>query len=166
MESLKSHIACVIAVTTVLLTASLVTQQSARADDKKGLRAFYITKDFHDGSQALTACAAGFHMASLWEILDPSNLRYDSTSGFTWDDSGSGPPISATGWIRTGNGASTSSAAGQGNCNAWTSSAPLDRGTEVFLANLWESTVPSPIHPWVGTVRTCSEVERVWCVED
>ena len=124
MESLKRLIAIVIAAAMFQFTVSLVTEQPARADSKKGLRTFYLTKDFHDGSQALTACAPGFHMASLWEIFDPSNLRYDATLGFTRDDSGSGPPQGSFGWIRTGTGATTSNFAGVGNCNAWQSNAP------------------------------------------
>ena len=36
----------------------------------RGARRFYLTQDFHDGSQAPGACDAGFHMASIWEILD------------------------------------------------------------------------------------------------
>jgi len=35
-------------------------------------RRFYLTKeDAFDGLHAPTACAAGFHMASLFEIFDP-----------------------------------------------------------------------------------------------
>src|SRR5262245_60366073 len=61
---------------------------------------FYLTKDGFQGNAVLTACDAGFHMASLWEIHDPSNLQYD-TRGFTLADAGSGPPA-VLGWIRTG----------------------------------------------------------------
>jgi hypothetical protein len=64
-------------------------------------RKFYLTQDGYDGSQALSACAQGYHMASLWEILDPSNLSYDTSLGATVADSGSGPP-NGSGWIRTG----------------------------------------------------------------
>jgi hypothetical protein len=53
---------------------------------------FYLTKTTHNGGQALTACAAGYHMASIWEIHDPSSLRYSTVYGFTEDDSGLGPP--------------------------------------------------------------------------
>ena len=40
-------------------------------------------------------------MASLGEIHDTSNLRYDTDLGLTLADSGFGPPI-VFGWIRTG----------------------------------------------------------------
>ena len=38
----------------------------------KGPRKFYLTKTEHNGAQALSACAPGYHMASLWEIHDPT----------------------------------------------------------------------------------------------
>jgi hypothetical protein len=46
-------------------------------------------------------------MASMWEISDPSNLRYDTQLGVTTADSGFGPPAGTSfvaffGWVRTG----------------------------------------------------------------
>ena len=55
-------------------------------------KAYYLTQTTHNGGQARSACAAGYHMASLWEILDTSNLRYNTELGFTQEDSGFGPP--------------------------------------------------------------------------
>jgi hypothetical protein len=133
-----------------------------------GPRAFYLTQTEHMGNQVLTACAPGFHMASLWEIWDPSNLRYDTTLGFTGGDAGSGPP-SLGGWIRTGN------AAGppiifdfQDNCVAWTSDGSVDpshEGTRVTLTRVWDGTALRT-HPWTATESLCSVPARVWCVED
>jgi hypothetical protein len=67
-----------------------------------GPRKFYLTQTRHVGNEVLAVCAAGYHMASLWEIFDPSNLRYDTQLGFTLEDSGFGPPSFEGGWIRTG----------------------------------------------------------------
>jgi hypothetical protein len=98
----------------------------------KGPRKFYLTKTFtHTGAETLSACAAGYHMASLWEIHDPTNLRYDTELGFTESDSGFGPPTHG-GWIRTGGAANTVGGAGVGNCNAWKSASGADFGTIVF----------------------------------
>ncbi len=58
-----------------------------------GPRKFYLTKTYHNGAQALSACATGYHMASMWEIHQPSNLRYDTDLGFIVADSGFGPPV-------------------------------------------------------------------------
>jgi hypothetical protein len=51
---------------------------------------FYLTKTKHNGAQALTACAAGYHMPSIWEIHDPSNLKY------TWHTVHSGKTTQAS----------------------------------------------------------------------
>ena len=112
--------------------SSLETQVASLAN--KGPRKFYLTRTEHDGAHALTACAGGYHMASLWEIFDTSNLRYDTELGFTRDDSGFGPPI-AQGWIRTGYIASGFGPPGLINCKAWTSANHGDWDLLLFLAS-------------------------------
>src|SRR5262245_25332331 len=68
------------------------------------VRKFYLTQDnTFDALEAPNACAAGYHMASLWEIFDPSSLVYDTALGHLSGD-GSGPPEFHIGWIRTGGG--------------------------------------------------------------
>ena len=138
-------------------------------------RKFYLTPtDTYNGSQALTACASGYHMASLWEIFDTSNLRYDTQLGFTLADSGSGPPSDAIGdetegWIRTGGRSASSNAAGETNCFAYTSSEGTVGGTVVELQATWFIAQPLPantISPWLGTTEPCSQMRRVWCVQD
>jgi len=80
-----------------------------------GLRGYYLTQSTYQGNETLTACASGYHFASLWEILDPSNLKYDTDLGMVRDDSGQGPPSYVEGWVRTGYYSSTSSTPGYGN---------------------------------------------------
>ena len=56
---------------------------------------------------AAAACAAGFHMAALVELLDPSTLAYVAGLGVPepfQSDQGSGPPFQLRGWARTGMG--------------------------------------------------------------
>jgi len=66
-------------------------------------RRFYVSPDkAFDGDDVLTACAAGYHAASLWEIWDPTNLVYDTTLGYPDSDSTDGLPTSIIGWVRTG----------------------------------------------------------------
>ena len=127
-------------------------------------RKFYLTKNEYNGAQALTACAAGYHMASLWEIHDPSNLRYDTELGFTLADSGSGPPF-AGGWVRTGWIADVSNNPGTGNCNAWTSASSSHQGTGVGLSINWSSP-SSVISPRQTATVRCDGAVRVWCVQD
>jgi hypothetical protein len=128
-------------------------------------RRFYLTQTTPNGSQALTACAVGYHMAALYEILDPSNFKYDTQLGLIRDDSGSGPPTNVTGWIRTGSAANGSGQPGFGNCNAWTSASLTDSGTAVALSIDFDSV--QVISPWVAVTPTCSSAGiRVWCAQD
>jgi hypothetical protein len=130
-------------------------------------RRFYLTASDHVGNTALTACDPGFHMASIWEILDVSNLRYDTTRGVTKDDSGSGPPTADGGWIRTGTIARTNvSPIGGANCDAWTSASGSHHGTAMTLPNNWSDSLPMN-STWRFVAQPCdSEHTNVWCVED
>ena len=100
-------------------------------------------------------------MASMMEIQDPSNLRYDTDLGYTQNDSGFGPPSGPGGWIRTGGTASS------GNCLAWTSAAAGDSGTMItpWDSVNWEGT-GTRNSPWVSGGNTCQAPRRVWCVQD
>jgi hypothetical protein len=104
-------------------------------------------------------------MASMWELLDTSNLHYDVTRGETSNDSGSGPPstdpmggCAICGWIRTGTQVSLPPA-GQASCAGWNSTAGT--GTRARLSNDW-TTPPD----WVTDTADCDAPQNVWCVED
>lgn len=151
-------------------------QTTAAGGDTR--RAFYLTGDFFpfDGDFVLDQCAAGFHMASLWEIHDASGLRYATdaevgASVHVRDDSGSGPPAGVLGWIRTGGDSSIAAVEGEGNCFAWTSDGPDGFGTVVQLAPNWGASTASGdpsavIAPWDSDVVPCDNFRRIWCVED
>ena len=145
-------------------TAPGVDAYSATAG---GGRHVYLTAANYSTDEALTACGAGYHMASLWEILDVSNLVYDGghPDAFVRNDSGEGPPSNWYGWIRTGYVSSGSTTAGQGNCQAWSSTDGADEGTAVRLAAAWE-TPPGEIATWDANAFACSLIAPVWCVED
>lgn len=150
----------------LLLAASVLTSPSSAAGPKRdSRRAYYLSQLSVAGDQALAACVSGFHMASLYEILDPSSLRYDTTFGVVTGDSGSGPPRNF-GWIRTGNvtQSSTTSIPGNANCNAWQTSSPDIYGSLVGLDD-WTNAAIS-IHPWRATSARCNSIVNVWCVED
>jgi len=155
-------------------------------------RGYYLTKEKVQGDKALSACASGFHMAHMAEILNPSVLAYDVKLGYTTDDSGFGPPSGAgpvgsegEGWIRTGNASSNYFATGGGlaNCSAWTANATNGGGTIVAFGNYWgvpivrvpptpTTIIPSPIDPWrtrpveQNQQAPCSRPQRVWCVQN
>jgi hypothetical protein len=127
-------------------------------------RRFYLTKTTHDGAHALQACPAGFHMAELFEIFDTTTIRYDYVFGVTTADSGFGPPIGVSGWIRTGN----YNNATPSNCDIWTSnggSGPSSVGGAVNLTTTWESAADEA-SPWNRNSQPCSDLYSVWCVED
>jgi hypothetical protein len=142
--------------------SSLETKIDSLAN--KGPRQFYLTKTSeYDGAEALSACAPGYHMASMWEIHDASNVRYNTDLGYTLADSGFGPPI-VFGWIRTGAVAADSGPVGGVNCNAWTSRG-VGFGVRVRLTDGW----PSPAienSPWSADGQSCNTPDRVWCVQD
>ncbi len=158
----------------VLLLAS-ITLLLATKDDLAtaspelvtGQRRYYITDLAQQPNQALTACAAGFHFASLWEIADPSGLQYDTTLGQTTLDSGGGPSTTqGLGWVRTGyNFADVNNTAGHANCNLWTSNNNSHYGTVAVLPQIWTSGAQD-LSVWDVDVRTCNFTLGVWCVED
>lgn len=152
LSGLQSHI------------SSLEAQVAALAN--KVPRKFYLTRTTHDGAHALTACARGYHMASMWEILDTSNLCYDTELGITTGDSGSGPPGNFDGWIRTGYLTSGSGPPGNSNCQGWTSSGPADNGSAAALRSYWNSTEVNVVTPWSTATLLCGFSIPVWCVQD
>jgi hypothetical protein len=128
---------------------------------------FYLTDANYATNQALTACASGYHMASLWEILDVSNLSYayDHPAAHVKTDSGNGPPSGWYGWVRTGWSSSSSSTAGTGNCSNWSTTSSSASAASVRLATAWE-VAPGDISTWDATSFTCNFTGPVWCVED
>ena len=130
------------------------------------MRQYYLAKWYttYNGAQARDACEPGYHMASLWEILDPSALKYDASLGYQNDDSGQGPPAGYVGWVRTGWSSDNSSTAGLGNCNNWSSNSNSDYGTYVSLPGDWAAV--QDIGVWDVDTQTCDTTMLVWCVED
>ena len=159
-------------------------QTTAAQSDSR--RKFYLTTTEYQGGPGsgdspLEACAAGFHMASLWELADLGDLSYDleNPSARTRDDSGEGPPVSEAvggaafrGWVRTGFGSSGALESGEGNCNAWTTTSEAAFGTRVFLPSDWRDPAFGGFFPlvwgtpWAGGLLSCTDSSSVWCVED
>ena len=127
-------------------------------------REYYLTYALApNATHALSACTIGYHMASLWEILDTSSLKYNTGLGAARDDSGQGPPAFLGGWVRTGYGSGNASTPGQANCSGWTSTSGY--GTYAQLPSDWASA--KNIHVWQTNATPCSySSARVWCVQD
>jgi len=128
-------------------------------------RRYYLTRNAVPSTAAPTACLPGYHMASFYELLDPSAIDYDTVLGDVEDDSGSGPVSNNSGWIRTGGAASSFT-----NCTNWMSVAAADGGTVAILQSSaatlnGAAKVSSPWSVFAGTA-SCDNSVNVWCVED
>ena len=139
------------------------------------MRQYYLTKDSTidgaeaDGSDDFGAgvCAFGYHFASIWEIIDPSNLQYNVNQGCTRSDSGMGPPSGVKGWIRTGDDSNSDPATlNLTNCDKWQTSSSRDYGQTVSLPTDWEDVYQQSLHVWSRSDEECSSQQRVWCVAD
>jgi hypothetical protein len=127
-------------------------------------RRFYLTPASVTGANVLTACGPGFHMASLWEIHEPSSLQYDASLGAGAPDLGLGPPSDYLGWIRTGAN-SEDPEPGAKHCNQWTSASAGASGTIAMLSDNWLAN-NAATWPWIAVVESCASGRPVWCVED
>lgn len=121
-----------------------------------GKRLYYLTIGTQSGATADTACASGFHFASLWEIHDTTLVEYDTTRGLVPTATTQGPPFLTPGWIQ---GMGTS-------CNAWTSSSSAVTGSSAeiiqssFLGGLED------VIPWDIDSQTCNQLLPSWCVQN
>jgi hypothetical protein len=143
------------------------TPAASLAASSAGKRLFYLRSAWVAGNFATTQCNSGFHMASIWEILDVSNLSYDHTNptAITRADAGVGPPAGSVGWVRTGNASSGTNIAGTGNCNNWTSGSVLYYGTAARLGTSW-NTPPGQVALWGFETFECDTGVPTWCVQD
>lgn len=135
----------------------------------RGERRFYLSTTAHNGANALTACAPGFHMASIWEIFDSTQLSYDTFLGITVEDSGMGPPTDRPGWIRTGKPDNILvSTPGGHSCMGYSTTEGL--GTTVRFSHAWGTDFSGSSDlkfPWfTGSTASCNSEPKVWCVED
>jgi hypothetical protein len=135
----------------------------------RATRRYCLRKGPVDGDVAAVSCPVGYHMASLFEVLDPGALEYSQDTacerGVPDADLGAGPPTGKRGFIRTGAPASLGDTTpGKVNCGGWTAAGAY--GTAVRLPDDW-TTAASAVSPWVAERVTCDDgLTGVWCVED
>jgi hypothetical protein len=147
------------------LAATLGLVALASAPAAAGAKKYFVTVDSFAGDAVLDACGKGFHMATLWEILDVTQLKYDAARGLVLGDSGSGPPAELVGWVRTGTVAFAGNNVGFANCNAWTSNQIMDYGSAVELDAHWELPAVTT-SPWSHIALTCETTLPVWCKQN
>ena len=132
-------------------------------------RKYYITSKEYASTQAISACGEGYYFASLWEVLDTSNLAYarDLGSAKQSSDQGAGPPTGVLGWIRTGyESEGDSGIPGRDNCNNWTTQINTFSGTAAKLRSNWTASAGNYFHGWEVTALVCNQEQGVWCVEE
>ncbi len=143
---------------------ALAVYETVSPAQSAGMRQFYLGGGVL-GNAASTSCAPGYHLASLWEIADPANLKYNTALGVTQTDSGQGPPTVHKGWVRTGYIADGSTTVGRANCHAWTSGSVIHNGTVAQLPDNWTSGAQD-IGVWQLSVANCHDGALAWCIED
>lgn len=149
-------VAVVVLAAAVLQQFSTVEAAPPRNSDPR--RAYYLTRTSHTGSEALSACDAGYHMASAFEIANPSALRYDASLGVVNADAGSGPPAQGgegVGWSRSGG------TEGTRNCGLWTSDTGEGPWASFTLFG-YETQTPGLL----VTIHSCAQPMPVWCIQD
>jgi hypothetical protein len=171
-------VAIVVLAAVSLLTHNVGNAQGTVFTSSAPIRGYYLTKNTITGSKVLTACATGYHFASIWEIFNTSDLHYNTTLGRTNVNSGNGPPALSShstnadlpfGWIRTG-------APDDPNCINWTSSNRVDAGSVGALGIQGNSPPPAwTIGNSTGTQTpaSCDDTAGgtplpigVWCVQN
>ncbi len=119
-------------------------------------RNFYVTYTTYTPTTAQSACLPGYHMASLWEILDVSELTYDfdyqSFPSKTVPDSGFGPPSNWYGWVRTGNDASATARRGPATARIGPAIPLAITAAWCPFRILWQ-TAPGDISSWDATTH-------------
>ena len=160
----------ILMVVTLIISFTLTRENAAAFTEKaspaqrEGMRQFYLGNG-GTGNQAET-CEPGYHLASLWEIADPSNLKYNTIYGQTNSDSGQGPPTDLSGWVRTGYvDQAETTIPGHANCDGWDLWHPGRYGTVAQLPDNWTSGAQD-MGVWQLSVAECDEYKPSWCIED
>jgi len=138
-----------------------------------GAKGYYLTYLYVLPTAAPSQCAEGYHFASIWELINESNLQYayDHPDAATYSDAGYGPPA-LTGWVRTGWYAEDSNLVGLANCEGWTSDAGLTWGTLAGPGPNWGDPTWGGVYTeipgsaWIAITVECFTHVAVWCIED
>jgi hypothetical protein len=149
-------------------------QATVNDGGKARAKMYYLTVNGFTGGDAIKACDPRFHMASISEIQDPSNLQYVNRSTSVYDslvdDQGLGSPSNRMGWVRSGVYPPSGFAY---PCDVYLSGSDQQSGTTMSLYAFWydPTAVADPNTPhtymgWHAAHHPCSEPEPVWCVED
>jgi len=141
-------------------SSALAADAAAPQAASDGMRQYYLSSVLN------RVCAAGYHMASFWEIADPSNLKYNTALGPVINyDLGGGPPTGLYGGVRTGYVSNSSTTPGHANCLLWSTYSVAIYGTVAKLPDSWTAGAED-LGVWDLSYRHCDEIHIVWCIED
>ena len=148
---------------TALFLASPAFADDDDDEDRKASsskKSYYLTSQEVLGDDVLFQCRRGFHFASIWEIRDTSNLKYNTRRGYTTEESGFGPPAGVPGWLRSGlNDGRT--------CENWTAAEGfLGPIGQVAPWELYELPHDQGGDGWDLNYHPCWEPLQVWCVSN
>ena len=131
---------------------------------------YYLTPEKHLGGEVLDNCAAGYHVASVWEMTGYNMMTYNREIGFPYiGDTGQfvfdieyGPPTGLHGWVR-----SNFIADEYNSCSKWTDSTNAADGVTIVF---WISDTIGPtevVEPVVKLEqKLCDYPTRIWCVSN
>jgi len=147
-----------LAVVLAFATSPVMGKDKVKAKNQSAVRSYYLTQESHFGDDVLSACSDGYHFASIWEIRDFSNFKYDVELGYTTDYSGYGPPPDMDGWLQSG-------FDGSPTCDNWTSTGGDGMFGRLVFPEVADFLGP-PGDGWLFVPHPCGEEIRVWCVSD
>lgn len=154
---------------TILLIVLMVffTNPAFGKSKNESGKSYYLTSHEVQGDNVLGQCAEGYHFALVWEILNFSELTYDTELGYTTSESGVSAPI-ARGWVRAGWGGPVCEAIPGEQDAAWTQAE--ERMGPSGTLNAWflfeEAPPELKREGWLFHWNPCWEPLRVWCVSD
>jgi hypothetical protein len=131
---------------------------------------YYVTKNTYPANKALSACAPGFHMASIAELANPSALHYYynySQAYIMSAGQGQGPPTGRDGWIYSSQYVPHSGHPFQ-DCREWTSNSSNDSGNYAWFNVMYPyATMPEAVMLLLQTTTApCDNIIPVWCVQN
>ncbi len=137
-----------------------LTQQAVSCDDdhcsRRGARRYYLSATSVTGELVASHCDSGFHLATSFELWDPSDMQYDRSRGLTTNESG--PAVSTRGWIVESGWALAP------DCSDWTTPSSSIEGTTLSIRRVGaQEQNPGWL---VVSTRACDLPHPVWCVED
>ena len=125
-------------------------------------RRIYLTQGNHAGNAVLTACALGFHPASINDVQDAGQFQYDTTLGRTGNTVHLGPPYHS-GWV-------THDLDNSDNCNGFTNGLATTSGVIAEVQAVPLAIFSGGVHPPEAPsikLSNCDDTRwGVWCVED